>query len=93
MSTPNADSLLRESAFAFSGMGRCRLLPPVGLPAASCKLPAVFWLSAFAVGNHGQWPGESRRLLFRVWAAIGYRPIWNARAWTPPCTSTAPVPK
>jgi hypothetical protein len=25
MSTPNADSLLRESAFAFAGMNRCRL--------------------------------------------------------------------
>ena len=27
MSTTNADSLLRESAFAFAGMGRCRLSP------------------------------------------------------------------
>jgi len=33
-------------------------------------------LSAFAVGNRGQWPGESRRLLFQGLVAVGYRPVW-----------------
>ena len=37
-------------------------------------------LSAFAVGNRAQWPGESRRLRFQVRAALGcrYRPVEGA---------------
>ena len=75
MSTTNADSLLRESAFAFAGMNRYRLSLRGGLPAARCKLPAVPRLSEIA-GREG--PGKQ--------TGMGAGRAWRkaTKAATPP---------
>jgi len=74
----NADPLLRGSAFAFAGMGRCRLSPS---PIAALRGPCPFSVSP----TRCQLPAAS------CFPAVGYRPIWKARAWTPPCTHPAPI--
>jgi hypothetical protein len=65
MSTPNADSLFRESAFAFAGMGRCRLLPsPIAALRGACPFsvcPTRCQLQAASC--------------LRGWIAVGNRPV------------------
>lgn len=70
MDGASADSLLRESAFAFLGINRYRFSPspiaawrgagPFFVSPTRCPLPAASCISA--VGDRPVWPEEGRRL-------------------------------